>query len=122
MSPDGVQDGAALARFQEALVERDRTRYDLMLFVNGASALSARAVADVRALGDAYLHGRYRLQVVDLRRNPGLVASRGVLASPTLIKDQPLPKRVLVGDLSDTGRLLRALDIEPLAHSAPGSA
>ena len=49
-----------------------------------------------------------------MHRNPGLVTSRGVLASPTLIKDLPLPKRVLVGDLSNTKRVLLALDIDRL--------
>lgn len=103
---------STLAEFERALVELGTANYELTLFVTGASALSARAVADVRSLCDAYLPGRYHLEVVDVHRNPGLVTSRGVLASPTLIKDLPLPKRVLVGDLSNTARVLLALDID----------
>lgn len=104
---------STIQEFERALVELGEARYDLTLFVNGASALSARAVKNVRALCDEHLLDRYRLQVVDVHRNPGLVSSRNVFASPTLIKDHPLPKRVLVGDLSDTNRVLLALDIEP---------
>jgi circadian clock protein KaiB len=107
-------DDSTLHDFERALNDLGSARYDLTLFVTGASALSARAISDVRALCDTYLRGRYQLQVVDIRRNPDLVTSRGVLASPTLIKDFPLPKRVLVGNLSNTNRMLLALDIAPV--------
>jgi circadian clock protein KaiB len=109
---------STLEDFERALVELATAKYELTLFVTGASALSARAIADVRSLCDTYLPGRYHLEVVDVHRNPGLVTSRGVLASPTLIKDLPLPKRVLVGDLSNTKRVLLALDIEQAPVSA----
>jgi circadian clock protein KaiB len=107
-----------LERFERALLEQERTRYDLTLFVTGASALSARAVANLRALCEKYLPDRYELHVVDVHRNPALVTSRGVLASPTLMKDFPLPRRVLVGDLSNTARVLQALDISAVADPA----
>jgi circadian clock protein KaiB len=108
---------STLEVFERALVDLSEAQYDLTLFVSGASALSARAVSDVRALCETYLNNRYQLHVVDVHRNPGLVTSRGVLASPTLIKDFPLPKRVLVGNLSNTSRVLLALDIEPVVPS-----
>jgi circadian clock protein KaiB len=117
---DGVPQETTLEQFERALLELETARYDLTLFVTGASRLSARAVGDIRALCETYLHGRYQLHVVDVHRNPGLVSSRGVLASPTLFKDFPLPRRVLVGDLSDTSRVLRALDISPIANSELG--
>ena len=113
------QVGATLQDFEAALLELGNARYELTLFVNGASMPSARAVADIRALCDAHLHDRYELRVIDVHRDPELVSRRGVLAAPTLIKDLPLPKRVLVGDLSDTSRVLLALDIEPAADSTP---
>jgi circadian clock protein KaiB len=115
MSTAAAEDGATLQEFERALVVLDAARYDLTLFVTGASVMSARAVADVRALCEMHLHDRYQLQVVDVRLNPALVSERGVLASPTLIKDFPLPRRVLVGDLSNSHRVLVALDIEPSA-------
>jgi circadian clock protein KaiB len=109
------ESAATLEQFEAALIELDSARYELTLFVTGASALSARAVADVRALCETYLHDRYHLEVVDVHRDPTLVSSKGVVVSPTLIKDHPLPKRILVGDLSNTVRVLHALDIVPLA-------
>ncbi len=108
-----VPQQSTLAQFERALLDLETARYDFTLFVTGASRLSARAVGDIRTLCETYLYGRYQLHVVDVHRNPELVSSRGVLASPTLFKDFPLPKRVLVGDLSDTSRVLRALDITP---------
>ena len=113
MSHSGPIDDPTLHEFEAALAELGSSRYDLMLFVTGASALSARAISDVRSLCETYLPNRYHLQIVDVRENLPLVISRGVLASPTLIKDLPLPKRVLVGNLSDTKRVLLALDIDP---------
>jgi circadian clock protein KaiB len=111
---------ATLQQFEQALLELESARYDFTLFVAGASSLSARAVGNMRALCETYLEGRYELRVVDVHRNPELVSSRGVLASPTLFKDHPLPTRVLVGNLADTAHVLRALDIVPAPRRAPG--
>jgi circadian clock protein KaiB len=116
-TPEPVEH-STLQAFESALADLGSARYDLTLFVTGASALSARAISDVRSLCETHLRNRYDLQVVDVRESPALVISRGVLASPTLIKDFPLPRRVLVGSLSDTRRVLLALDIEPAAEAA----
>ena len=114
MTDTGPLDNSTLHVFESALAGLGSASYDLTLFVTGASALSARAISDVRRLCDTHLHGRYTLQVVDVRENPALVISCGVLASPTLIKELPLPRRVLVGNMSDASRVLLALGIEPV--------
>ncbi len=101
---DTLGEESTLEQFQRV----EKAEYDLTLFVTGASALSARAVADVRALCETYLHGCYQLHIVDIHQDPELVSSRGVLTSPTLFKDFPLPRRVVVGALSDTARVLSA--------------
>lgn len=100
-----------LDEFKHAQLELESACFQLTLFVAGASALSARAVADIRAICETYLPQRYVLQIVDVRKNPDLVRNHGVLATPTLIKEHPLPRRVLVGSLTDTARVLSALDI-----------
>jgi circadian clock protein KaiB len=92
--------------------------YDLTLFVSGASDLSARAVANARALCDAHLAGRYVLAVVDVHVDPAAAGEHHVLAAPTLVRNLPLPVRRLVGDMSDTTKVLMALDL-PLAVTAP---
>jgi circadian clock protein KaiB len=106
-----------LARFESRLAERDSS-YVLTLFVTGASELSGRAIANVRALCEEHLAGRYTLEVVDVLRDPSMMSTYDIVAAPTLIKEWPLPKRMLVGDLSDTIRVLKALDVRA-ARTAP---
>jgi circadian clock protein KaiB len=92
---------------------RDDERRELTLFVSGASDLSARAIADARALCDVHLAGRYQLSVVDVHEDPAAVVSHGVLAAPTLVRSWPLPLRRFIGDLSQAGDVLRKLEIGP---------
>jgi circadian clock protein KaiB len=93
-------------------------RYELTLYVNGASDLSARAIANARHLCESRLAGRYDLRIVDLRDNPTAVHSHRLLAAPTLVKSRPLPERQIVGDLSRTDKVLVALGL-PAAEFAP---
>jgi circadian clock protein KaiB len=93
----------------------DPTRYELTLFVSGASALSARAIANARQLGDVHLQGRYCLAVVDVHDDPAAVVWNEVLVAPTLIRNRPLPVRRVVGDLSRTDEVLLALRL-PVAE------
>jgi circadian clock protein KaiB len=96
-------------------VAPDATSYDLTLFVSGASDLSARAIADARYLCDVHLRGRSRLSVIDVRDDPAAVLRDRVLAAPTLLRRLPLPVHKLVGDLSDTDKVLQALGIPATA-------
>jgi circadian clock protein KaiB len=86
-------------------------RLQLTLFVSGASPTSARAVRRLRDLCDRHFPGCYDLEIIDIYQQPEVVASRGVLAVPTLIKELPLPERVLIGDFSDEPRVLAALGL-----------
>lgn len=90
---------------------RAETGYQLTLYVSGASELSARAIANARTLCDLHLDGRYQLSVVDVHDDPAAIMSRGVFATPTLVKTRPLPVRKVVGDLSNPDKLLVALDL-----------
>ena len=83
---------------------------DLTLFVNGATDLSARAVALAKELCDVRLDGRYRLAVVDVNDDPAAVLGHHVLVAPTLLRHQP-PTRRYIGDLSDTDKVLDALGL-----------
>jgi circadian clock protein KaiB len=95
----------------------DAPWYELTLFVSGASDLSARAIAEARHLCDSHLAGRHQLLVVDVHENLVAALEGQVVAAPTLIKTLPLPARKLVGDLSQTYRVLKALDL-PIAPAA----
>ena len=111
MSPS--EHGATLREFQARTEDAQKAGYVLTLFVSGASDMSARAIRNVRRICDEHLPGRYQLEVVDVHRDASLMSAHDVVAAPTLIKESPLPKRMLVGDLSDTPRVLAALDIAP---------
>jgi circadian clock protein KaiB len=86
-------------------------RLHLTLFVNGASAASSRSVRRLRDLCDRHCPSGYDLEIVDIYQQPEVVVSRGVLAVPTLIKELPLPVRVLIGDFTDEPRILAALGL-----------
>jgi circadian clock protein KaiB len=89
--------------------------YELTLFVNGASDLSARAIANARRLCDDRLGDSYSLVVVDVRDDPGAVLQNRLLAAPTLVKHRPLPMRRFVGDLSHPDKVLLGLGLSPRA-------
>ena len=102
---------ASWRRLEDRLAHLETADYVLTLFVNGASDMSVRAIGNVRALCEVHLDGRYQLEVVDVHRDAELMAKHQVLAVPTLIREQPLPERRIVGDLSNASRVLAALDI-----------
>jgi circadian clock protein KaiB len=114
----------AREHFDRALAALQTEPYGLTLFVSGASESSAQAIANVRDICDAYLEGRYQLDIIDLHQEPALAAEHNVLATPTLIKDHPLPARMLVGDMSSHTRMLVALDVRsaggPTVEAAVG--
>ena len=89
----------------------DATRWSLVLYVNGASPASARAIETVRRLCDQELAGHVDLEVIDINLEPALVVRDQVIAAPTLVKRLPAPLRRLVGDLSNRDRLWRGLDL-----------
>jgi circadian clock protein KaiB len=109
---------ATLKRFADESVPSGETGYELTLFVSGASDLSARAIANVVALCEMHLAGRYHLAVIDVHADPVAALRSGVVVAPTLVKNQPLPVRRHVGDLSHTDKVLLALEL-PGAKDAP---
>jgi circadian clock protein KaiB len=86
-------------------------RYVLKLYVTGATARSLRAIANVKAICEQYLKGRYQLEVVDIYRRPALLRRDQIVAVPTLVKKLPVPLRLLVGDLSRTEQVLHGLGL-----------
>jgi circadian clock protein KaiB len=107
----GVTPGQTLEQLERALAALATAPYTLTLFVSGASDSSSHAIANVREICDQHLNGRHQLNIVDLNQEPASAAAHHVLATPTLIKDHPLPARMLVGDMSDHVRILVALDV-----------
>lgn len=101
----------ATQAFEAALERTKTTTYVLRLYVAGTSPQSMHAIANVKKICEEHLHGRYELEVVDLYQKPQLAAGEQIIAAPTLIKKLPLPLRRMIGNLSDTERLLVGLDL-----------
>lgn len=86
-------------------------RYLLRLYVAGMSPRSRRALESLRGLLERVLAGSYDLEVIDIYQEPDEAEKNQIVAAPTLIKRAPNPVKVLVGDMSDTRRLLIGLDV-----------
>ncbi|MGA2929165.1 MAG: circadian clock KaiB family protein [Solirubrobacteraceae bacterium] len=108
-----MSDEDATERFAEAIRELDQQHYVLRLYVVGATAGSQRAIANLRAICETELAGRYELEVIDIYQQPSLAEGEQIIAAPTLIKQLPPPVRQLVGDMSDRDRVLLGLDLRP---------
>jgi len=89
----------------------DESIYKLRLFVTGASPNSSRAIANLNEICETYLKGKYELEIIDIYQQPLIAESEQIIALPMLIKSGPLPIRRLVGDMSDTEKVLRGLGL-----------
>ena len=84
----------------------------LRLFVTGSTPRSSRSIFNIRNLCENRFRGRYKLEVIDIYQQPELARQEQIIAAPTLVKKLPLPLRKLVGDLSDTDRVMMGLDLK----------
>jgi len=89
-------------------------KYILRLFVTGASPNSIRAVTNTTSICERYLNGRYELEIIDVHQQPAIAASEDLIAIPMLLKKLPFPERRMIGDMSDTDKVLRALELKKL--------
>ena len=87
--------------------------WELRLYVTGRSPKSVRAIENLQRACEQYLAEQYHIEIVDLLENPRLAADDQILAVPTLVRKLPPPIRKIVGDLSDTDRLLVGLQLRP---------
>ncbi|MEA2739362.1 MAG: circadian clock protein KaiB [Acetobacteraceae bacterium] len=92
-------------------VPDDNGHYHLRLYVAGQTAKSMVAMANLKQVCETHLAGRYDIEVIDLVRNPTLGAGDQILAIPTLVRRLPEPLKRIIGDLSNTEKLLVGLDV-----------
>ena len=107
------QGNTAADILENARVAQSEASYLLRLYVTGATPRSTQAIANIRAICDELLPGRYELEVIDIYQLPYRVRDEQIVAIPTLVKAFPLPFKRLVGDLSDMEQVLAGLDIHP---------
>jgi circadian clock protein KaiB len=92
---------------------RDPDHYSLRLYVAGQTAKSVAAIANLKRVCETHLVGRYEIEVIDLLERPQLAAGDQILAIPTLVRGLPPPLKRIIGDLSNTDKVLVGLDIKP---------
>ena len=85
--------------------------YVLRLFITGATPNSVRAVTNIKQICEDHLKGRYSLEIIDVYQQVGIAEQEQLIALPLLIKKTPLPERRMIGDLSDTGKVLKGLGL-----------
>ena len=97
--------------FEKSPDGQSQDRYVLRLYVTGMTRRSTEAFATIKALCEEHLKGRYDLEVIDIYQHPQLAKDEQIIAVPTLVKKLPAPLRRLIGELSDTERVLLGLDL-----------
>jgi circadian clock protein KaiB len=97
---------------EEVTMETDEC-FQLRLYVAGQTPKSVQAFANLKNICEEHLKGKYTIEVVDLMENPQLARGDQILAIPTLVRKLPPPLRKIIGDLSNTERVLVGLDLRP---------
>ena len=87
--------------------------WQLRLYVMDETLKSQTALANLKKLCETHLKGRYRITVIDLLKHPQLAKGDQILAIPTVVRRLPSPVRTIIGNLSDTARVLVGLDLRP---------
>ena len=85
--------------------------YVLRLYIAGQTPKSVLAIANLRKICETHLHGQYEIEIIDLLENPQLAQWDQILALPTLVRRLPEPIKKIIGDLSNTERVLVGLDL-----------
>ena len=103
------------ARVKKTAVKKTNPKWDLKLYIAGNTPRSTAAFNNLKALCEEHLPGIYRIEIIDLLLKPQLAKGDQILALPTLVRKLPSPIKKIIGDLSNSERVLVGLDIRPLA-------
>jgi len=103
-------------KLKEVKTSPKKESWDLRLYVAGQTANSIRAFANLKKICEEYLAGEYRIEVIDLLKNPQLAKGDQIIAVPTLVRKLPVPIKKIIGDLANTDRVLVGLDIRPASE------
>lgn len=96
--------------------QEDGKKWKLRLYVAGQTAKSRTAFSNLKKICEEHLAGQYEIEVVDLMENPKLARGDQIFAVPTLVRRLPPPLKKIIGDLSDTERVLVGLDIRAVGE------
>jgi len=101
------------ARPRRASAADDPDVWNLRLYIAGQTPKSARAISNLRKICEEHLAGRYLIEVIDLLKEPQLARGDQIFAIPTLVRRLPHPIKKIIGDLSNSERVLVGLDLRP---------
>lgn len=102
-------------RLEENLEATEKDKWILRLYVAGQSPKALTAFTNLKKICEEQLNGMYSIEVIDLLVNPQLSVEYQIVALPTLVRKLPTPVRKIIGDLSDTERVLIGLDLLPVS-------
>lgn len=92
------------------------SKHILKLYVTGNTPRSERAIANLQRICEQELKGRYAMKVINILEHPQLAEDEKIIATPTLIKELPPPIRRIIGDLSNTEKVLIGLDLQTISN------
>lgn len=108
-----MNDSGAPRSLDDHVPGPDDQAWELRLYIGGQTVRSLRAIDNLRRICDEQLAGQYRVEVVDLSEHPQLARVDEIVALPTLVRKLPAPMRRIIGDLSETEKVLVGLEIAP---------
>ncbi|MGD0022356.1 MAG: circadian clock KaiB family protein [Smithellaceae bacterium] len=100
---------------KKAKTEATKEIWRLRLYVAGQTPKSITAFANLKKICEEHLAGKYKIEVIDLLKNPKLAKGHQIVAIPTLVREIPEPLKKIIGDLADTERVLVGLDIRSIS-------
>ena|ERR1700675_294962 len=92
-------------------INSEETVIDLRLYVAGQTPKSLAAISNLKKICAEHLEDHYRIEIIDLVKDPAMARDHQILAIPTLVRSLPVPIRKIIGDLSDTQRVVVSLDV-----------
>ncbi len=104
--------GSTTEEFVAALANENTEQYLLRLYITGTTPRSIKAITNIKRICEENLEDRYNLEVIDIYQKPSLAKDEQIIATPTLIKKLPLPLTRIIGDLSDSEKVLFGLDLK----------
>ena len=96
---------------EKNLYHEKESKLQLQLYVAGMSPKSMQAIKNIKKLCDENLPGAYELEIIDLYKNPGAAREHQIIFSPSLVKQHPLPKKIVIGTFDDQEKVIKALGI-----------
>jgi len=100
--------------YQNGQPRNEEERWNLRLYVAGETPKCLQAFEHLKRICDEHLQGRYTIEVIDLLRNPTLAQGDQIVAIPTLVRQLPPPVKKIIGDLSNTERVVVGLNLTPI--------